>query len=364
MIFIFVILYLIFSSFSIIGILKYKKGKLKQDNLPAISLTDLHLIIPFRNEENRINGLIQSINNSEFLPNQITFIDDHSTDKTCEVIQSNLKARDYKILSLPQTEKGKKAAIRFGIDSNKDLPYILTFDADLNFGKDYFKNIETLQSSDLLILPVVMTSKSIFHSLFAFDYNLLSLINRITTGWFRPILASGANLLFQKKPFLEIDSFENHKNISSGDDMFLLKDFIENKKNIQLISNSKHNVYTSAPEQYKEFISQRIRWSNKTKTIDDKVSNQILLLNVFILTLFYVSLFICFYFQMWVLSMLIFLFKNIIDVTILCIDNNSSIIKNSYLMPIYSIFQPFYYLSIFIGLIFLNVKWKDRKIKV
>jgi poly-beta-1,6-N-acetyl-D-glucosamine synthase len=363
MIFIFVILYLIFSAFSIIGILKYKKGKLKQDNPTPISLTDIHLIIPFRNEENRINGLIQSLNNSEFLPNQITFIDDHSTDKTCEVIQSNLKTRDFQILSLPQTEKGKKAAIRFGIDSNKDLPYILTFDADINFGQDYFKNIETLQSSDLLILPVVMTGKSIFHSLFAFDYNLLSLINRITTGWFRPILVSGANLLFKKKQFLDIDSYVNHQHIASGDDMFLLKDFIENKKVVQLISDSKHNVYTSAPENYYEFISQRIRWSNKTKTIDDKVSNQILILNVFILSAFYVSLFICFYLQIWKLSVMLFLFKNIIDVTILFIDNNGTTIKKSYLMPIYSIFQPFYYLSIFIGLIFINVKWKDRKIK-
>lgn len=362
MIFIFVILYLIFSAFLIIGIIKYKNVNLKQDKTLPISLTDIHLIIPFRNEENRINGLIQSLNDSELLPSKITFIDDHSSDKTSEVIQSNLKTCDYQILSLPQTEKGKKAAIRFGINSNKDLTYILTFDADINFDKDYFKNIESLDSSDLLILPVVMTSKSIFHSLFAFDYNLLSLINRISTGWFRPILASGANLLFKKNPFLEIDSFENHKNISSGDDMFLLKDFIENKKNIKLISDSKLNVYTSAPENYKEFISQRIRWSKKTKTIGDKVSNQILIVNVFILIVFYLSLFICFYLQMWKLSIILFLFKNIFDIVIIFIDNNSSI-KKSYMMPIYSIFQPFYYLSIFIGLVFLNVKWKDRKIK-
>jgi len=365
MIFIFILIYLFFGFFSILGVLKYNKSKLNDEGLPNISLSDIHLIIPFRNEENRIQELIQSLNNSVYLPYKVTFIDDHSTDDTIKTLKSNLKINNYQILRLPDTKKGKKAAIRYGIDSNNDLSYILTLDADINFNKYYFKQLETLKSIDLLILPVIMKSskKRILNLFYALDYNFLNLINRISTGWIRPILASGANLLFKKKTFTELDSFEHHKNIASGDDMFILKDFTLNNKKIGLIRNTILNVYTSSPENYLEFISQRIRWSNKTKDINDKVSNQILIINVCMLIVFYMTLFTSIYFYEWKQLIFVFLFKNTIDLIIVFIDNDKSLIKNSLLIPIYSIFQPIYYSSVMIGSITLDLNWKNRTIK-
>ena len=54
------------------------------------------------------------------------------------------------------------------------------------------------------------------------------------SGNLNPIVASGANLLFNKEIFLEIDSIESHIDTSSGDDAFLLQDFKLNDQKIEL----------------------------------------------------------------------------------------------------------------------------------
>ena len=111
------IFYAIFIGLSIIGF---------QINSPySVSIKDfipskeklLTIIIPFRNEENRINNLLSSIENQENLDciEQFIFVDDHSSDCTVEIIRNWTLNKKFKcqILSL-KSNFGKKRAIDFG----------------------------------------------------------------------------------------------------------------------------------------------------------------------------------------------------------------------------------------------------------
>ena len=99
-----------------------------------ISLDNITVIIPFRNEAERLAGLINSILSSSQYVKQFIFINDHSSDNSSEIIQASLGGLPYLIVDLPVHLAGKKQAIKFGINQ-ATTSFILTLDADVSFHK-------------------------------------------------------------------------------------------------------------------------------------------------------------------------------------------------------------------------------------
>lgn len=271
-VFIFVLIYGIFGLILFVGsslqLRKEKKFMRNAQNQGRIQLSDLTVIVPFRNERERIEGLLQSINNSSALPHEIIFIDDHSEDDTSDFIASNLSIDRYHLLKANQT--GKKAAIGDAIQ-NVNTGFVLTLDADVTFESDFFEKIGNLQKRDLLILPVLMKGKG-WRQLFEIDVDYTNAVNYGVAGLSKPIVASGANLLFSKSAYQMWNQLEEHQHFASGDDLFLLNNFKKNDCTIQLIADKQLAVITSAPSTFKEYVNQRLRWISKTSAIKDSVS--------------------------------------------------------------------------------------------
>ena len=227
------------------------------------------VLIPLRNEENRIRNLIQSFNESSLRDNQsieIIFIDDHSSDLTTQIIQQELSL-PHRILKLDK-RKGKKWAIDMGVESSANNK-ILTLDADVSFGELYLQNILDLDLKDLMILPVEMKANGVIEFLGAIEFNWLKAFTYTTLAIREPKLCNGANLFFSKKAYQEVREQRKDFEISSGDDIFLLEAMKNAKKQIDGSSADEVKVVTQAPESMRKLLLQRKRWISKmTKKLD------------------------------------------------------------------------------------------------
>lgn len=354
---------IILGSVVVLGLfLNFQKERNYFSGQSLISTEDVVVIIPFRNEAHRIETVIQSINTLKSLPTEFIFVNDHSDDNSNEIIKNKLKIENYRILDLPEDLTGKKAGIRYGI-VNSDSQFILTTDADVVFNDNYFDYISKLENAEMYLMPVTMKAKKAFGELYEIDLILVNAVNVGLAGLRRPIMASGANLLFKRESFVKFDTYLSHKHISSGDDMYLLRDFRENKADVRLISNPLVGIETETPQSFKEFIDQRLRWLGKTGNLKDHLSTsltifQTILTSVFFTLVLYYLIIGEFEFVFIVLGL-----KAGIDLILFWpYFYRIQRMKTWLFIPIYEILFPFYTLLI-LGLIFVyKPKWKSREI--
>jgi len=99
-------------------------------NIPLVSV-----VIPAYNEEECIDGCVKTLVNQSYKPLEIIFVDDGSKDKTLEILEKN---KDIKVLK--QDHKGPGAARNLGVSKGKGEIAVFV-DADMEFDKDYIKNL-------------------------------------------------------------------------------------------------------------------------------------------------------------------------------------------------------------------------------
>ncbi len=252
-----------------------KESKIKHEK--SIGLENITAIIPCRNEEKRINQLLDSIKKSLSLPCEIIFVDDHCDDRTHLLIEK-VQNSSIKLISL-DNKIGKKRAIEKGIREAK-TDFILTLDADVSFSPDYFNKIGNLHNSDLHILPVKHFSTRFFNRFIQQDILLADLLNQAIAGWIRPIFCSGANLLIKKDEYLAAIKQTSYFEIDSGDDILLLREFHRQNKKIEFHTDSSIEVETELPSTYKEVIHQRMRWLGKSFKVGDRLANSLALIQL------------------------------------------------------------------------------------
>jgi len=350
--------YILFYLVVFIGWRMHKKSRGSGES--TIPLDELTVLIPFRNEHENLKRLLTLLGELETTPYQFIFINDHSEDKGETLLEAH-KGELIEVISLDQDKQGKKTAIYEGV-KQVNTKYVLCWDADITFGKDYFEHIQNLKTADLLILPVHFSSKTICQSAGEIDFYLANLVNQASSYWLRPIMCNGANLLFDKQSYLEVIQLEKHQNILSGDDMFLLRNMQKSSKDIHLVSGDQCSVSTESPKSIKHFFQQRNRWFGKSFLINDQ------LLNLWAGVQFTFSVSYLFLFTYWLvedvqLMLLILLIKTGMDLLFLSIYFASiRKIKLLLLIPIYGIIFPIYNLVLLCLYFFTNHTWKGRKL--
>lgn len=329
---------------------------------PKISAKDVTVLIPFRNEEQNVSVLLNSLQELTLFPAKIVFIDDHSEDDSLALVKSYESNLPIEIIRNPEGSEGKKAAIREGA-KHVATEYTLTWDADIVVPSDYFKALERLSEADMYVLPAVFSSKSFMQHLYSFDVVVANAVNTGLAGWRRPIFASGANLLYKTSVFEELDSIRDHGHISSGDDTFLLRDFTRKKANVRMSTEPDLAVTTTAPTSFQEYLSQRLRWVSKTNSMGDwlntiMASKQLVFMAVFIgliaLTIAH---------QFWFGLIYLIVCKTVTD--FLVFSAYFKQIKRSRLLlvlPFAEIWFPLYSILLAVLIPFYRPKWKGRTI--
>ena len=268
-----------------IGHFFYQK-KMNKTLTAQLSLKQISVIIPYRNEISNLPILVNSLKISSKLPLEIIFVNDHSEDSGPLWLSEHLSLPNCVFLNLPQHSFGKKEALLMGVEHSKG-DMLLTLDADVIFESDYFQNLERLSDADLWILPVILSASTKRNLWQELDLHILNAINVGLYGFFRPIMASGANLLIKKSAFFEAGNYGSHRDISSGDDMFLLRDFRELGKDIRLVSHRNWAVYTQSTNGFFPFLHQRVRWLSKTHRVKDTLATTLAYFQILLSFLFY-----------------------------------------------------------------------------
>jgi glycosyltransferase involved in cell wall biosynthesis len=321
--------------------------------------SEISVIIPFRNETENLPQLIESINNFKTYPKEIIFVNDHSEDDFALCFEKLQIPIPFTILNLKSPQQGKKSALRLGIDDALGA-FILTWDADIKVSPNYFTSLSKVPKSDLLILPVSMPGKTLQEIFFELDYQYLNALNAGISGNLKPIVASGANLLFNKEIFLEIDSIESHIDVPSGDDAFLLQDFKLNDQTIELAFKKDLIVETDPPSNWNDFFQQRLRWIGKSSKVNDRSANIIGILGM----MYHLGFWLLFMTDIsW--SQLVWLTVFKVSLDFLVFAPYLSILRRKrilFLVLIFSILYPIYMLMILVTTLFYEPEWKGRSL--
>ncbi|MBU2019414.1 MAG: glycosyltransferase [Bacteroidetes bacterium] len=325
-------------------------------NSNGIKISDLTIIVPFRNEEKCISQLINCFNEIAELP-LVVFIDDHSEDASRELIQEK---SDFNFQLIRAEKTGKKNALVEAM-TRVETPFVVTLDADVVVPKTYFESICRLEQKDISILPVEMTSKNWISSFYRWEYQL----QRVAWASYgfakQPITGSGANLLFRKSAYEEINSYRNDWHLASGDDHFLIQEAVKQKYSVQLVEQADLTVKTPAPSTFFEGLNQRARWLGKTQFQPNTGANGFAILLLIGQVLIYSSIIFLLLHQYYWLALGVLLVKTDLDgwITTYKFMNQETTFK----VWLFELFYPIYLLFLIGFFLFVTPDWKGRKTK-
>lgn len=229
------------------------------------------IVIAVRNEQANIKRLLNSLAEQNYTKSnfEIIIVDDHSEDETATMATQllDLLKLNGTVISL-QNSKGKKSAIAEGIKISK-AEVIITTDADCVFNPDWLKGINNefnLSKPDMLILPVVIQGKGVLSKMQQTESLGLAALTFGSLAIGKPLMCNGANLVFKKEAYLQINNAEMRSDLASGDDtFFMLSLFAKNNQIIQALASDKVTVMSDAQSGLSELINQRVRWASKLK---------------------------------------------------------------------------------------------------
>jgi len=327
----------------------------KIDDFPFVSV-----IIPFRNEKDNFQNLLESLKNQSYPANllEIIAVDDHSTDETVSIINfENVKI-------LKNSGIGKKDALKTGIYKACG-EIILTIDADCIPEPFWIETIAKnyqLKKPSMMQGPVKMRSDNSLLSRFqSIDYMSLQMCGAGAIILNKSVFCSGANLSFVKNDWLEAIDIVSGKKILSGDDVFLLHTIKKQKKTIIFIKDTNACVTTKTEEKISDFIRQRMRWGGKSLEYRD-LSTIFLALIVFLCN-FFLIVSAC---SLFFVPNLIFPFSLVLKMFFdyLLLKEGSDFYKLKMSVGefiLFSIIYPFYLSFVAIGSFFVKTEWKGRK---
>lgn len=332
------------------------------NNLPQTSIS---VIVAIRNEEENLSQIIDCLANQNYPKHllEIILVNDHSTDKSLEIILAACNQYSFfKFINL-ENSFGKKEAIKSAITiSSGNL--IVTTDADCTMNNNWLRTISSFYETEkpaMIIGPVKMNNKTYFEQMQALEFTSLISSGAGAAAIKSPILCNGANLAYEKVNLINQTDFLQN-NISSGDDMFAMINLKKQGKSIRFLKSIDAVVCTNPQKSISEFIQQRLRWTSKTSKMLDLFTIYtaiiVYLINLILLVLMIGSLF---NYSLFLLFTGVLLLKTIIDLMLMskftAFLNQQKILW--FVIPVE--LGYFLYVSL-IGLFssFLAYKWKGR----
>jgi cellulose synthase/poly-beta-1,6-N-acetylglucosamine synthase-like glycosyltransferase len=331
----------------------------------------ISVIIPFRNEEKNIKGLLKDLVNQNYPDElfEVILVNDHSEDSTTQIIEpfcSNHK--NFRLIQLQKNSYGKKEAIETGI-RNATGELIVTTDADCRACNKWISTIAAYyfesDKPEMIIGLVDILSEDTFYNKFQ-QLEFLSLVGSGAgaVGISQPIFCNGANLIYKKELFNKYMDPLNKTLVSGDDTLFMLRLKRDSKHKIRLLKSKEAIIYTKPQLTIGEFVQQRIRWTSKARFYRDYniiySSIIVLTLNVSIL----ISVILIFTNKYYSLYPVLLFGKTLID--FIFMNTILKFFKKKRLLKYLILFQVFYPLYISIIGIFGNLagySWKNRKTK-
>ena len=262
----------------IVVVISFITGWKKLRNYTPVKIkghTPVSIIVAARDEEEQIAKTIEDLLAQTYAPEltEIIFIDDHSTDRTAEIISRYPRV---KLISLQEKTLNsyKKKAIETAIGGASGK-LIITTDADCRMGPLWLQTIvQYYEENDYKMIssPVAYAGeRNFFERAQALEFLYLIGLGASTIGNNKPSTCNGANLAYERDAFYEVGGFKGIDDLASGDDELLLhKMAARYNQKIGFLKNRNAIVYTQAKPTLGEFIQQRKRWASKSTRYKNK----------------------------------------------------------------------------------------------
>lgn len=326
------------------------------------------VLIAARNEGKNIEKLLQSLYNQTFDKEyfEVIIVDDHSDDDTFGISESfKVSHPEMSLKLLKATGSGKKQAISQALHA-ADNEVVIVTDADCELPAKWIEKMLAFYiAKDLKMLlgPVLLSpADTLFEKLQVLEHMSLIASTAGSAAIGMPVMCNGANMMYDRKSALNVEKDRTDMKLASGDDMFLMEQFIARygSKAIGFFLNREVIVKTATMPNLKAFFRQRTRWTSKTKAYTNwKIIATAL--TVFLFNLSIVFFFVAGFFMpvFWCFYVLYVIMKTLIDYPI--IRRISAFMKQKKLkfwtLPLEFIY-PFYVVFTAFAGMFTKVRWK------
>lgn len=326
------------------------------------------VLIAARNEGKNIGKLLQSLYNQTFAKEnfEVIIVDDHSDDDTFE-ISENFKVShpEMSLKLLKATGYGKKQAISQALHA-ADNEIVMVTDADCELPEKWIEKMLAfyiMKDLKMALGPVLLSpADTLFEKLQVLEHMSLIASTAGSAAIGMPVMCNGANMMYDRKSALDVEEDRTDMKLASGDDMFLMEQFIVRygSKAIGFFLNREVIVKTATMPNLRAFFRQRTRWTSKTRAYTNwKIIATALTVFLFNLSIvfffvagFFMPVFLCFY-------VLYIILKTLIDYPI--IRRISAFMKQKKLkfwtLPLEFIY-PFYVVFTAFAGMFAKVRWK------
>ena len=346
------------------------KTPIRSGKQPA---TRVSVLIAARNEEERIDYTIRDILAQDYPKHltEIIIVDDHSTDRTSEIITSYASS-GVKLLQLNEDKplnSYKKKAIAEAIRSSAGELMVAT-DADCRMGPQWLSSVVDYYETKhpvMISSPVAyFEERSLFELLQTLEFSYLIGIGAAFIGNGRASTCNGANLAYRKDIFYEVGGFRGIDDLASGDDELLLQKIAEvYPGRIGFLKSRNAIVYTHAKHTVSEFLQQRRRWASKSTKYKDKkvvaMAVGIWLFNLSLLVNACLGFFDSYYFKLFLIQ---FALKYLFETSFLL--PITSFFKRARLTALLILLSPIHIIYfVYVGLMGNTRKysWKGRVVK-
>jgi poly-beta-1,6-N-acetyl-D-glucosamine synthase len=340
-------------------------------SLPAYtqeSNESVSIIVPFRNEEQNLKLLFDSIIKLSFRPFQVVFVNDVSQDQGQIILEGLIDQNqdlDIQFEILENYGKGKKDAVNTAI-KRANGKFVLTTDADCILPRHWVETMLIHLSKPIVRMTAgpVMTlgGKSFFDHFQQIEWASILLVTQAGFELGNPIMCSAANMAYEKTTFDEIKPYRDNSGHLSGDDEFLLKKMVSTY-GADAVTYISHNLVWTKPQiSWRDLFSQRIRWISKWR-FHKSFNHAFFTLIPMIIQLIFISSFVLVFqgkpgvlvfFLLWIT-------KCSVEGKVLSkVLHSFDITHDALAYFLTSILHPFYVFSIGIGSLFGKFEWKGR----
>ncbi len=334
--------------------------------------TTFSIIIPFRNEQNNLSRLLDSLALLEYPQKrfEVIFVDDNSDDFSVNVINkwrmANGLIQSTLLENLRLTNSPKKDAITraMQIVENK---WVITTDADCRVDRDWLKIFDSyMQQTNFEMVAGPVNYEGRISLLNHFQHLDFMSLQGATIGSFglgNAFMCNGANFAYTKNLFQELNGFRGNDNEASGDDVFLLqKAMAKYPKKVGYLKSDAAIVTTVPAGSWLQLFNQRIRWASKTNSYQSHFGEDLALVvflaNLCLLIVFFLAVFS---FVAWSILAIAFVLKSIPDF-ILLVQTNRFLRKGKFFFPVISAFIfPFFCVTVALFSISGKYNWKGRQ---
>ena len=349
-----------------IGILIYGFSKVSTiSSIDLKPLTHFTIIVPFRNEENNLPHLVNSLSKLNYPVNlfEVLLVDDES-EEIYKVEHKEFKIRVIK--NERSSNSPKKDAITTAM-KYVNSEWVITTDADCTVHKNWLLTVDNYIQLHKVYMIAGAVTYSINNSfLHHFQQVDLASLQGATIGSFgigKGFMCNGANFAYKKSFFTELNGFEGNDKIASGDDVFLLHKAIKHSPEKVYYLKSKETVVTTkALNDWKSLFHQRVRWASKTSSYQSNfgkllglivfTGNLSLVIAIGLTTLGLFS---------WITLLLLASLKIAID-TILIHQSHSFLTTDKIrFLLLSSLLYPFFSVSVALYSLLGKYEWKGRR---